>query len=71
MEGTKSITDTLDFARSGRKACCMGRSSGVSSSGPRSNENPDGSSSVTGLEPQSPEGPGFASNVDHLAVSRP
>jgi len=70
MEGTKPATETLDLERGGREACCVGRSWGVSSSGPRSNENPGGSSSIAGLESQSPEGPGFASNVDQLAVSR-
>ena len=70
MEDTKSATETLDSERSGREASSMGRSSGVSSSGPSGNENPDTSSSIAGLEPQSSEGLGFASNVDHLAVSR-
>jgi len=61
MEDTKSVADTLDSERSGRKASPMGRSLGVSSSGPLGNENPDTSSSIAGLEPQPSEGPGFAS----------
>ncbi len=50
MEDTKSTTDTLDFERSGRKASLMGRSGVVRSRGPLRNENPDGSSSIAGLD---------------------
>ena len=70
MEDTKPITDTLDFERSGRKASLMGRSRVVKSYGPLRNENPDRSSSIAGLESRPSKGLGFASNVDHLAVSR-
>ncbi len=47
MEDTKSITDTLDFERSGRKASLMGRSIFVRRCGPLRNENPDMSSSIS------------------------
>ena len=70
MEDTKSVTETLDFVRSGRKASLMGRSRFVKTYGPLMNENPGTSSSIAGCDPQPSKGQGFASNVDHLAVSR-
>ena len=53
MEGTKLVTETLNFERSGRKASRMSRSTVVRSCGSFGNENPDTSSSIAGLEPQS------------------
>jgi len=50
MEDTKSIAETLDFERSGRKASLMGRSIFVRGCGPLRNENPDTSSSIAGLD---------------------
>ena len=70
MEDTKSVTDTLDLERGGRKASLMGRSRVVRSCGPLRNENPDGSSSIAGLDSRPSKGQGFVSNVDHLTVSR-
>ena len=70
MENTKSVAETLDFERSGRKASLMGRSGVVRSRGPLRNENPDGSSIIAGLESRPSKGQGFVSNVDHLTVSR-
>jgi len=73
MEETKLATDTPEFfalRKTSREAFCVGRSSGVSSSGPRRIEYPAKSSSIAGLESQPPEGCGFASNVRQLAVSR-
>lgn len=70
MEGTKLITETLDLEIGGRKASRMSRSMVVRSCESFGNENPDISSSIAELEPQPSKGLGFASNVDHLAVSR-
>ena len=50
MEDTKSVTETLDFERSGRKASSMDRSWVVKSNEPLRNENPDMSSSIAGLD---------------------
>jgi hypothetical protein len=48
MEETKSVTDTQDFERRGRKAFLVSRSSSVRKSGSPGIEDPDMSSSVAG-----------------------
>ena len=48
IKGTKPATDTLELERAGREASCVGRRWGVSSTGPRRNEDPGKSNSQVG-----------------------